>query len=237
MSVQLWIASHISSFERRNAFQIMLKSCDNQTVKPHVVISISHIKQINIDDIIEKYPHFVWYVHDKQKKQFEHYLYIYDKMTNSTNDYPEFVMFGDDDDFVHPERTNFGIEQLSDDQYDASAINIIHDYSNKYFDSIDNGITPSIITQKIDIEKIEYVCLMVRWKILCDIFEPVIECDELFSLININHPHCDWQFKNAILTKMRLNITYSKNVMYFYRKNKEIKKDYCKTYYTNGKCT
>lgn len=112
--LQMWIASHINSEIRLNAFKVALKSIEDQTQRPSVVcISLSSdlFTSQDIEKILSSYDlNFSFHYHNKQKTQFEHYYYLEHTIPYSTK--RQHLMFMDDDDMSHPERVKRCFSQL-----------------------------------------------------------------------------------------------------------------------------
>lgn len=104
-------ASHVDSPQRLNLLKCSIDSMLNQNHKVPIWISISTLED-TLDIYYENIPDFHIFVHTNTKKsQFEHFWFLIQQIEGLGGG-PEnldktFYIFFDDDDFSHPERTNF----------------------------------------------------------------------------------------------------------------------------------
>lgn len=146
-------------------------------------------------------PAVQWYIHDQPMRQFDHYLHIYLK-EQSKDPEDMVVTFVDDDDLLHPERVTLGCQ--IPEGYDGT----ICKYSN------DMTLVDQPVRQTSDTEYVyEYVCCALKWHVIDEIFS--LRDDPLLSMINMDHPHCDWQFLECVTRRFEIN--YIDDILYLYR--------------------
>lgn len=211
--VSIWCASHLNSKERLGYMKEMLESVRGQSRTPDkFIISISYADPISsamVDELVGSHHdmgYIQWIVHSEPKSQFDHYLHIYlqqkEEIEQGQDDHEHFITFVDDDDLLHPERLARGCD--IPDGYDGTIC--------KYSDELDLVNHPVRTEQR---DWYEYVCLVLRWFVIDEIFS--LRDDPVLSMINLKHPHCDWQLLNCAMRQYTLS--ESDDVLYFYRQN------------------
>lgn len=220
MNVQIWCASHISSPERLKCLRTSMFSA--LQLAP-TYLSISYVSYMKNDLIafLGDIPEVIVYLHDKQKKQFEHYYHIFQQ--NNIEDIT--VVFLDDDDLLLANRLDdvdkgkivrtqlhTMIMPMREIDTAISKTNLL-EITKKFYHTF---VKPNKIT--------EYVCYSVHISIIAEIFKTIN--DPLFALIDITKSTCDWQFKTAIESRYYDQIYYSNTVSYVYRIFKKPPIDY-----------
>lgn len=184
----------------------MLQSVMNQRRLPdECLISVSYSEPVTrnmVDELTCGTEFVTWFVHDQPMTQFGHYVHIYCHDLDRDLDHDRIITFVDDDDLLHPERLSLGCQ--IPDGYDGTICKYSNDMS-----LVDQPVTETSATEYV----YEYVCCALRWEVVDEIFS--MRDDPLLSMINLSHPHCDWQFLHCVMTKYEIN--YIDSVLYMYR--------------------
>ena len=185
------IASHITNINRIPYLQECLRSLISQTAPISIYLSISFatteireetLNQIHTDAI--QFEHLNIRVREQKTAQMRHYLLLYEEIRHLH----KWVMFCDDDDTYHPERTQQFMQTILSTQTHIDLVNAGRDDTLptlKFAGLYENIAQPTHHTKRH-----EYWCYCIRMDLLTRFFnvvEPTIGvlddrcCDVLFA--------------------------------------------------------
>ena len=172
----------MDSDERLSRFRKMLRSMKEQHLQVPLFISISMDPPFenSIQDIVEKYSMFTFFIQNDKRSQFEHYSFLAE--TISSYDIENtWCIFTDDDDFSHPSRTSVFNDHLHN--VDQCNIDVVYDTCVlTQFEDL-NGTITSVRSSK----SLEYVTIACKLRVLRDFLSKAkgnlckAGCDMVFS--------------------------------------------------------